>query len=94
MSDSIAARSKGYKQVTDAEFEYICSLFDKHSRTRAVKLARPIISGRKDQTIYQTGRDLGLKNGLQLKAIAVDGFSIVSTTHYTQAEIDEWMAKR
>ena len=87
-------QTKGQKQVTDEQFYEICALFDRYSRTTAVKLARPIIKNRADQTIYQRGRDMGLTTGQLLKAIVVDGFSIVCTTPCSDKEVDAWIATR
>lgn len=89
-----SAGTKGFKQVDDETFDQICDRFDMYSRTTAVRIVRPIISARSDKRIYQSGRDLGLRNGMTLRAIAVDGFSIVPMTQSTQGEVDEWLAKR
>ncbi len=88
------ANIKGIKQVSDIEFDQICELFAVNSRTKAMRYVRPIVRQRKNQRIYQSGRDMGLRGDQVFKAIAAGGFSIVGTTPVTQPEVDAWIGSR
>lgn len=87
-------QTKGIKQVSDIEFDQICELFAVYSRTKAMRYIRPIVRQRKDQRIYQSGRDMGLSGDQTFKAIAADGFSIVGTTVVTHDEVERWLGTR
>lgn len=75
-----AMNNKGAKRVSDAEYDEICRLFKTKTKTEAKRLARKIVANRLDQGTYNSGHDLGLRNGKWLQAIALDGWSIVRTT--------------